>query len=211
MYLSKSDIKSLDRIKRLNIINSISGIKPANLIGTISADGITNLAIFSSVVHLGSDPALIGMITRPEGKMRRHTYDNLTETGCYTINNVTQDMIKRAHYTSAKFEDEVSEFEHCNFHNVYLDNFKAPYVQESTLKIGLSFQETIPIKANNTEMIIGEVQHLYIDDKAISEEGYLNLEKLNSAGISGLNSYYAVNKLEDFPYARVSELPDFTK
>ena len=46
MLLDKNDIYELDRIKRLNIINSITGIKPANLIGTKSKEGVNNVAIF---------------------------------------------------------------------------------------------------------------------------------------------------------------------
>lgn len=209
MHISTHDLKGFDRIKRLNIINSISGVKPANLIGTSSNSNGNNLAIFSSVVHLGSNPPLLGMITRPEGENGRHTYDNLTETGFYTINNVTESMIERAHYTSAKFKTGVSEFDQCNLESEFLDGFTAPYVKESTLKIGLAFREIIPIKANNTEMLIGEVQHIYIDDRAMSEEGYINLEKLNTAGISGLNSYYSLTQLKSLPYARVSEIPKF--
>ncbi len=209
MHLSKSDLQSFDRIKRLNIINSISGIKPANLIGTISNTGISNLAIFSSVVHLGSNPALIGMITRPEGKIRRHTFDNLKESGYYTINHIHDGIIDHAHYTSAKFEDGVSEFKKCNLEEEYLDGFKAPYVKISKLKIGLQFKESIPIKANNTEFIIGEVNHIYVDENAMDENGYINFEMLNEVGISGLNSYYSLKKVKDLPYARPNELPEF--
>ena len=56
------DIKSMSKIFRLNLINSITGIKPANLIGTKSKDNLENLAIFSSVVHLGSNHALLGPV-----------------------------------------------------------------------------------------------------------------------------------------------------
>ena len=59
MHLTKMAIQNTERIRRLNIINSISGIKPANLIGTSSNSGQSNLSIFSSVIHLGSDPALV--------------------------------------------------------------------------------------------------------------------------------------------------------
>ena len=52
MHLTKEQIQQTSRIKRLNIINSITGVKPANLIGSISDNGHSNLAIFSSVVHL---------------------------------------------------------------------------------------------------------------------------------------------------------------
>ena len=64
-HFSKQNILDLEKVKRLNIINSITGIKPANLIGSIDDNNEnTNLAIFSSVVHLGSHPALLGFIPR---------------------------------------------------------------------------------------------------------------------------------------------------
>jgi hypothetical protein len=37
----------------------------------------------------------------------------------------------------------------------------------------------------------------------------LNLQTLRSVGISGLNSYYEVQKIAQYPYARVSEVPNF--
>jgi hypothetical protein len=38
---------------------------------------------------------------------------------------------------------------------------------------------------------------------------HIDLEKINTVGISGLNSYYSLKKIKSFPYARVHELPDF--
>ena len=209
MQVNKEDIQSMERRKRLNIINSVTGIKPANLIGTLSAEGKSNVAIFSSVVHLGSDPALLGFITRPTGEVPRHTYENLKETGYYTINQVPTDIIKNAHYTSAKVDRQVSEFDKMHLSEEYLSNFKAPFVRESQLKIGMKFEQEIPIPLNGTLLIIGSIELLQINDEAVNEKGYIDLEKLNTAGISGLNSYYSVNFLESFPYVRENELPNF--
>jgi len=209
MQLTKKDIQDLDRRKRLNIINSVTGIKPANLIGTISEDGRPNVAIFSSVVHLGSDPALLGFITRPTGEVPRHTYENLKETGYYTINQVPTDIIKNAHYTSAKVDRGVSEFEKMNLKQEYLSKFQAPFIKESQLKIGMKFEQEIPIPLNGTILVIGSIELLQVDDKAVNEKGYIDLEKLNTAGISGLNSYYKMKFLESFPYVRENEIPDF--
>ena len=47
-HFTKKNILEMDKVKRLNIVNSITGIKPGNLIGTISNDNFPNLAIFSS-------------------------------------------------------------------------------------------------------------------------------------------------------------------
>ena len=131
MHLTKEQIQQTSRIKRLNIINSITGVKPANLIGSISENGHSNLAIFSSVVHLGSNPALLGFILRPQHEVRRDTYDNIMQTKYYTINHISSDYVENAHYTSAKFDKEDSEFERCKFTEEYLFDFDAPFVKES--------------------------------------------------------------------------------
>jgi hypothetical protein len=54
-------------VERLNLINSCTGYKSANLIATKSEDGAVNVAIFSSITHLGSNPLVKGCDCRPDG------------------------------------------------------------------------------------------------------------------------------------------------
>jgi flavin reductase (DIM6/NTAB) family NADH-FMN oxidoreductase RutF len=211
MRITQSELGKLDKVTKLNIVNSISGIKPGNLIGTKSKAGIENLAIFSSVVHLGSDPPLLGFILRPHHEFRRDTYANIIETGYFTINHIPTHMTEKAHFTSAKFEAEESEFEKCKIEPYYSDSFFAPYVKESGVKIGLKYVESIPITINDTAMIIGEVVEIDILDKAVSEDGRVDLQIANSAGVSGLNMYYKLEKVGEYPFARLRELPNFDK
>jgi len=211
MHLTKEDIQNTERIKRLNIINSITGIKPANLIGTISNDGKTNLAIFSSVIHLGSNPALIGFILRPDREAGQHTFDNIKDNGSYTINHIHESFIEQAHYTSAKFSRDESEFDKCALTEEFVADHKAPFVKESTLKLGMKIVQTIPIELNGTVLIIGEVEHLIIPDAAMDDQGQIDLSQPSDVGISGLNTYYKLEKIARFPYARPNELPDFSK
>jgi flavin reductase (DIM6/NTAB) family NADH-FMN oxidoreductase RutF len=202
MILTREDIKALPRIYRLNLVNSITGIKPANLVGTRSGSGSSNLAIFSSVVHLGSHPALLGLFVRPGDEVPRHSFENILETAHYTINHVPVAHVQPAHQTSAKYDRAVSEFEACGFTERYIRDFPAPFVGESPLKIGMKLLETLPIRANGTTLVIGEVQLVEFAEEAVSEEGYLDLQATGTAGISGLNSYYQVQKIASFPYAR---------
>ena len=197
----------MDRIYRLNLINSITGIKPGNLIGTKSKDDKSNLAIISSVVHLGSNPALLGFVMRPQQPVKHHTYQNITETGVYTINHIPNNLTERAHYTSAKFEKDVSEFAACGFTEEYVSEFSAPFVAESEIKVSMRFTEEIHIKTNNTILIIGAVEHIIVSNKALNNDGSINLEDANSVGISGLDSYYKLNKIAAYPYARLESLP----
>jgi len=208
MIYTKKHIAELDRITRLKFINSVTGIKPANLIGTIDEKGNTNLAVFSSLIHLGSDPAMLGFISRPPTPEVGHTYRNIQQNEYYTINHIHPEFIKNAHYTSAKFSEDVSEFERCNLSQEYINNFKAPFVKESSFKIGMRFKEAIHIKTNGTILIIGEVQQLIIPDAAIIDAD-IDLEASNSVGISGLNNYYSLKKIGTFPYVDVDKIPKF--
>ena len=208
MRFSRESLAKMNRVRRLNLINGITGIKPANLIGTRSEKG-SNLAIFSSIVHLGSDPALLGFILRPSDDGPRDTYRNILKTGYYTINHVHESFVENAHYTSAKFDYGSSEFELCGLHESYLNDFPAPYVAESRIKIGMKFCEEIPIVRNNTKMIIGEIHELHLPEDIIDDKGYVRLDKAFDVGIGGLNSYYSLKRISSFPFARVEELPDF--
>jgi flavin reductase (DIM6/NTAB) family NADH-FMN oxidoreductase RutF len=208
LHFGSSDIQSLEKTFRANLINSVSGYKPANLIGTCSAEGQTNLAIFSSVVHLGADPALLGFIQRPVGD-QSHTFKNIMATGVYTINHVHESFVEKAHYTSARFEQEESEFDACNLTPEYLEAFTAPFVAESWIKVGMRFEQVIPITLNNTILVIGRVEHLFVPSNLLQEQGSIALDVAQDVCISGLDAYYRVSKLAQFPYAKRGELPDF--
>ena len=207
---SSKEIQGMDRIKRLNLINSISGISPANLVGTISNDLTENLAIISSVVNIGSNPPLIGFILRPTKKTRRDTYENIFETNQFTINHIHSDMIQKSHYTSAKFKKNESEFKKCQLTPEYLNSFQAPYVKESYVKIGLNLEDIHLIKSNGCRLIVGCIEHIYVPDNAIHKNGNIQLELLNSIGVGGLNTYYSLNKITQYSYARVED-PFFKK
>ena len=80
-------IDSLEVRYRATLINSLTGVRPAVLVGTRSGSGNNNLAIFNSLVHIGADPPLNGLLFRP-ATVERHTLNNILETGNYTLNFV---------------------------------------------------------------------------------------------------------------------------
>jgi flavin reductase (DIM6/NTAB) family NADH-FMN oxidoreductase RutF len=207
-HISATEIQGFEKLFRANLINGLSGLKPANLIGTAASDGQTNLAIFSSVVHLGSDPALLGFIQRPLGD-QSHTYKNIKETGFYTINHVHAWFAEQAHYTSARFAREESEFDACCLTPEYWGEFRAPFVKESQVKIGMRFLQEIPLTINNTILMIGQIEHIIIPEDLLTEQGNISLDSAANVCVTGLDTYYRVSKLAQFPYAKTSQLPIF--
>src|SRR4051812_33025815 len=102
MLINKSDISAFDKRYRTAFVNSLAGFRQAVLVGTRSVKGQTNLAIFNSLVHLGADPALFGLISRPD-TVPRDTLQNILDTQEYTLNFVEAKYYQQAHQTSARY------------------------------------------------------------------------------------------------------------
>lgn len=191
---------------RRNFMNSINGIKTAALIGSIGYRGTTNLSVFNSVFHLGATPPYIGFIIRPL-TVPRHTYHNIKANGHFTINHIGTDFLERAHQTSANYPENVSEFEPAGLTEEFSDLLKAPYVKEATIKIGLSFQEEVKIEANQTILIVGKVEEIFLPENLIAEDGFVDPEKANSVGVAGLDAYFDLSFKARLPYARAEKKP----
>ena len=198
---TRIDIDKMSKIFRLNLINSITGYKSANLIGTKTDDNINNVAIFSSVTHLGSDPPLIGFITRPENG-NRNTYDNILKNKLFTINHIVKNQIYSAHQSSAKYPKNISEFDKTNLIAEYKKNFDAPFVKESPVQIGCSFVNKYFIKENKTTLMIGKVQILFINKKLVIEDGFVQLDREDVITVNGLDGYALPKLIKRIPYAR---------
>lgn len=197
--ISIEDILGMEKQPRTNLINSLPGIRGANLIGTVDSDGKTNVAIFNSVMHIGAHPPYMGFIARPV-VAPKGTYYNISRTGVFTINHVHQSMYKQAHQTSARYAD--SEFDAVGLTPEFSDKLIAPYVKESRVKIGLRFVEEQHIQCNRTILVVGEIVEIILEDSYLNEDSILQLNHTESVGVNGLETYYKVEKLEQLPYAK---------
>lgn len=213
----QKDFEAFEKAYRINFMNSLTGVKGAHLIGTKSAKGINNLGVFSNVVHIGANPALIGIIFRPSADSKhnttntlRHTLHNILHTNEFTLNHISEEMMPNAHFTSAKFDVDVDEFEVCQLTPEFINDCSAPFVKESPLKISLRYKELIPIKTNGTQLLVGQVSVVHFNEDYINQNGRIDFEKMGSLAVSGLNKYYKSTLAYEYPYARATnKLSDF--
>ncbi|MFM7646386.1 MAG: flavin reductase family protein [Sphingomonadales bacterium] len=205
-HFTISEVKSWDRFYRGNFINSLSGFKSVSLIGTADKENNPNLAIFSNIVHLGADPALVGFINRPK-EASPHTLANIEQTQCYTINHIHEDFVEKAHQTSAKYGIDESEFEKTGLTALWTADSKAPYVKESKVRYSLQLQEIIPIKKNNTFLVIGSIQDIYVPTIAVKSDGFVDLAGVGSLASLGLDGYYKTTAVNRYSYAKPGQQP----
>ena len=201
LHYTRHDIDQMEKIFRLNLINSCTGYKSANLIGTQSADGQTNLAVFSSVTHLGSNPPLIGFVLRPTS-VPRDSYRNIKTSSLFTVNHIHHDTVADAHHTSAKYTEDVSEFSKTDFEPEYLDDFQAPFVKGAKVRLACRFLTEYPITENNTLLLVSEILAIHLEDGIVEPDGWLNLQQAGSVTINGLDGYAKPELIDRFQYAK---------
>lgn len=199
--ITHAELMQMEQRERAQLINSIGGFKSVCLIGTMDAAGQTNLAIFNSIVHIGANPPLIGFIMRPDS-VERHTLSNIISTGFYTINHLNEKIYKQGHQTAARYPKEISEFDATGLTPIFKNKFKAPYVAESAVQLGVEFKERIQLSINKTMLIIGEIKEMYYPSDCLQSDGYLDIEKAGTIACSGLDSYHITHRIERLPYAK---------
>jgi flavin reductase (DIM6/NTAB) family NADH-FMN oxidoreductase RutF len=199
--MKSEQMLGLEKHYRISLINSLIGFRSLNLLGTTSNDGISNLCIISSAFHLGANPPLIGLVIRPE-REHNDTLRNIKSTGQYTLNNVLPDWYMQAHQTSASYPSGVSEFDTCGFRKQYVNDFKAPFVGESNVRIGLELRETIDMEINGTTIVIGEIVHILTDDDLLAADGTVDHCKAKTMTVAGLDTYYLPQPIGRLAYAK---------
>lgn len=191
----------MERRYRATLVNSLPGYKCLHMIGTRNLNGSTNLGLFNSVFHLGADPALLGVIFRPNSK-DHDTLKNIVASKCYSLNNVLPEWYEQAHQTSARYPSGQSEFQSCNFSEHYISGFNAPFVAESSIKIGMKLREIIELKINGTTMVIGEIINIDFENEIIDADGHIDHKKARTVTIAGLDAYYTAEPIARLPYAK---------
>ena len=197
------EIQGWERVYRANFINCLTGFKPVSLVGSVSEEGVPNLSVVSSIVHLGADPAMIGYINRPKAAAP-DTISNIEKNGIYTVNHIREEFLPAAHLCSAKYAPEIDEFKVTGLTAQYEAGVIAPFVKESFVRYSLKLEQILPIRHNGTFFIIGALQSVFLDESIVGEDGFLDLQKAGSLTSLGLDAYYKSEFISRLPYAKIS-------
>jgi flavin reductase (DIM6/NTAB) family NADH-FMN oxidoreductase RutF len=204
MQITKQDIEHMPQRYRAAFINGLSGAKSANLIGTCNDAKQTNLAMVSSVFHIGANPPLMGVIFRPNS-VPRHSFENILAHKWFTINHVNTAIVRQAHQTSARYDEDTSEFEVTGLSEQWIDSIPVPFVQESSIKLALKLVEYQHLSINNTELVIGEIQHIITPDNVINDDGSINFSDTDIVAVTGLDTYHKLTKVTRLSYAKPNQ------
>lgn len=195
------ELRGLERFFRAALVNSLRGAGPLVLVGSVSPEGVPNLAPFNSLVHVGANPPLLGLVFRPLTDRVGHTFRHLEATGWCTLNAVHAGIREAAHRCSARFAEGVSEFDAAGLTALTGETHPAPYVAESRVRLGCSLEEVHPIRANGTRFAVLAVRELFLPADAVGPDGFVDPAVTGSLLAVGTDAYGEPGPLTRLPYA----------
>jgi flavin reductase (DIM6/NTAB) family NADH-FMN oxidoreductase RutF len=153
---------------RFNPFKAIVVPRPIGWIGTVSRDGVPNLAPYSFFNAMSDRPPVV--VFSSSG--RKDSLRNIDETGEFTCSLATWDLRDRMNMSSAPVAQGVNEFVLAGLTPALSIMIKAPRVAESPAALECKLWKMVELPApdaNHTHtLVIGLVVGVYIDDKFIS-------------------------------------------
>jgi flavin reductase (DIM6/NTAB) family NADH-FMN oxidoreductase RutF len=167
--------------------------RPIGFISSISAEGVVNLAPFSFFNAVCGQPPMV-MFCPMNRNPPKDTLLNVRATGEFVANIVSQEIAEAMNLTAAEYAAEVNEFEVAELTPMPSQMVKPPYVKESPVSMECKVVHIMDLsdKPWGGTIIIGEVVLFHVHDHVISEDLFIDPDKLNPIARMGGPSYSTI-------------------
>jgi flavin reductase (DIM6/NTAB) family NADH-FMN oxidoreductase RutF len=160
-----ADTESRDQYK---LLSGLVVPRPIGWIGTRRADGTNNLAPFSFFNVVSSNPPVVIFSA---GSHRDRPKDSATlaeESGEFTVNIVSEDVVEAMSVTSGSFTAEDDEFAIAGVTAVDGKRVSAPMVGESPANLECSVNQIIDIGSDaDTRLVVGDVLAIHVEEDVL--------------------------------------------
>lgn len=163
--------------------------RPIGWIGSKGRDGSLNLSPYSFFNAVSDRPKLVMF----SSSGRKHSARNVEETGVFTANLVSRNLVERMNHSSIAAPYGVSEFELAGLTAAPAKLIDAPYVGEAFAVLECRVTEILQPKGLDGQpseniMVIGQVVGIHIDETII-RDGKLDMALARPVARMGYMDY----------------------
>jgi len=168
--------------------------RPIALVGTISRNGVPNLAPFSYFNAVSSIPPVLMFSLSRKGieGVKKDTLVNIEQNGEFTVNMVSYPQVWPMVLSSAEFPPEVDEFKKSGFSPLESKYISPPRAKECLIQFECKLREIKELSENTHDctLVFGDVVCLHVDGSILTENNRIDPFKLDITGRLG-KEYYA--------------------
>ncbi|MBN7808049.1 flavin reductase family protein [Agrobacterium rosae] len=163
--------------------------RPIGWIGSKGSDGSLNLAPYSFFNAVSDTPKLIMF----SSSGHKHSVRNVEESGVFTANLVSRNLVEQMNASSAPVEYGVNEFEIAGLTAKQGELVDAPYVAEAFAALECRVTQIIrPIDVNGAEseswVVFGQVVGIHLNE-AVIENGRIDMGRARPVARMGYMDY----------------------
>jgi len=147
---------------------------PAVLVGC-GKEGSYNLITIAWAGTICSKPPMLSISVRPE----RHSYGLIRESGEFTVNLPTVDLVRVTDYCGVVSGRDVDKFKEAKLTPFAGSQVSAPLVAECPL--GLECKVTQTIELGSHTLFLAEIVAVQVSEEFVNADGRLALEKAGLA------------------------------
>ena len=201
-YFDEKQLATLEKRYRTSLINSASGIRTAFL-GISGTEGHWNSGTFSNVTHVGSHPAQISVLFRPD-QGERHTLSNYRLTKRLTLTTIPLRQAEILHDSSVNAPYGTFEWTAVGGSVKTLEHWTHPIPTSALWAIELEFLEEFKLN-NGCVYTVGAIKQIgFAKEVTVEDSGQLSWQNGPSLAL-GLNQYTTGNEFDFFPYPNAAK------
>jgi flavin reductase (DIM6/NTAB) family NADH-FMN oxidoreductase RutF len=186
-----------------NPLNALVAPRPIGWIGSLSGDGVHNLAPFSYFNAVSADPPTV--VFAPNSRMSgspKDTLANVRETGEFTVNIVSASLAGAMNESSRDVDPEADEFVLAGLTAVASNLIRPCRVGESRAALECTVFDIVALPSRpggrSSHLVIGNVIGIHIDDDLIVD-GRLDTKSLEPLARLGYFDYGVIGELFEIP------------
>ncbi|MFB6309964.1 MAG: flavin reductase family protein [Salinirussus sp.] len=178
------------------VIKSVVTPRPIAWVSTTGEDGVDNLAPYSTYNYISSaNPVVMFNSPNPDHGGYKDSARNAIEREEFAVNLASEDLIEPMDMSSADIDPDESEFEFTELEAARCTTIDAPYVAAAAAVLECTLYDYHEI--HDRVMVLGEVQHMHLDDRILDADGEVDMAKVKSVGRLG-GPYYTVSEIHDY-------------
>jgi flavin reductase (DIM6/NTAB) family NADH-FMN oxidoreductase RutF len=160
------DLSRAESRDRYKLLTGLVVPRPIGWIGTRRSDGTNNLAPFSFFNVVSSNPPVVLFSAGAHSDRPKDSSTLATESGEFTVNIVSEDVVEAMSVTSGSFTAEDDEFAIAGLtarDGVVVD---APLVDESPANLECKVREVVAL-SDRTQLILGDVVVIHVSPEVL--------------------------------------------
>ena len=184
------DLENLDPQARHKLLSATVVPRPIAWIGSVSPEGVGNLAPFAFFNVLSTDPVVFAVGIGIRNGVYTDTGRNLRSTREFTINMVTESHRAAMDVTATVFPPEVDEFEAAGLEKAPSDLIAAPRVKDAPVSFECRLTHEIPLSPTRW-VALGQAIRMHIADEKLiaADQHYVATGDLNLLGRAEAGRY----------------------